>query len=304
MGAIVAALAPRPSSAIESQAARPRAYGARSSASPPAATASAGGGGTCTTAPGRAASARTTRRSVTRRSQRLWKSGWASGSQRVATASVRTPPVVRRPASGTTRRFAATPSGESWPKWSSITGVTPSWAPADTASALRTGPGHQGGSRARIHGWRWRRPAVAANESWSPGSARLPGSRASSARSAAARLFHTRLSRPRRPAARNRPPMMVARSTEGWPPTTAANATSVASARPAASAAGRRRRRRTRNAEPATSATLKPEIASTWKTPACRKSASRVDGSWRRSPMRSPSRSAPETGGRWASIVR
>ena len=57
-------------------------------------------------------------------------------------------------------------------------------------------------------------------------------------RSAAARLFHTRLSRPRRPAARNRPPMMVARSTEGWPPTTAANATSVASARPAASGVG------------------------------------------------------------------
>ena len=58
--------------------------------------------------------------------------------------------------------------------------------------------------------------------------------------------------------------MTVARSTDGWPPTTAANATSVASARPAARGAGRRASLNRRKAEPATSATLKPEMASTW----------------------------------------
>jgi hypothetical protein len=254
-------------------------------------------------APGSAAKARTTRRSATSRTQRLWKSVWASGSLRVATARVRTPPVVRRPASGTTRRFATTPRGESWPKWMSITGVTPSCAPADTARALAIGPGHHGTSRARIHGLRWRRPAVAANDSWRPGSTRLPGSRASNTRRAAARLFQTRLSRPRRPAARNRLPMTVARSTDGWPPTTAANAMSVASASPAARGTGRRTSLRRRNAEPATSATLKPEMARTWKTPARRKSASKVGGSWRRSPMRRPSRSEPDTAGRWVSMT-
>ena len=119
----------------------------------------------------------------------------------------------------------------------------------------------------------------------------------------AARLFQARLSRPRSPAARNSPPMTVARSTDGCPPTTAANATRVASARPAARGAGTRRSLSSRNADPATRATLKPEIARTWNTPARRKSASKVGGSWRRSPMRRPSRSEPETAGRCASMT-
>ena len=51
------------------------------------------------------------------------------------------PSVVPAAASGTTTRFAAMPTSESWLKWASMTGVTAAWAATLTDTAVASQPG-------------------------------------------------------------------------------------------------------------------------------------------------------------------
>ena len=135
------------------------------------------------------------------------------------------PRTVAMPARGTTARLAITPMVETWLKWARAMGSTASWAATLTPSAARSG---LRGSGARTI------PAVAAKESWKPGSWRSPGRVARMARPARARLLSTEASRSSSRAPRISTPMMAARSTDGSGPTTQANAMTAAMAAAAA----------------------------------------------------------------------
>ena len=213
---------------------------------------------------GSRAAAQTTARSAARSSQTKLNSADATTSLAAATARARRPSDVPPAASGTTSRFAATPASESWLKCASITGVTAACAPALTAMACASERGHpQAASRSVAAGARWMIPAVATNESAKPGSQRSPGRHASTSSPARASAFMSWDSRSRRTPTSSISPMMVARSTDGWAPTTSAKDSSTSAA---ITAVGRRASPAsdsTANTEDASSATLKPETAST-----------------------------------------
>ena len=100
---------------------------------------------------------------------------------------------------------------ESWLKWARPIGSTASWAAALTARAPARPRRGSGASTM---------PAVAANESWKPGSCRSAGRAARMTSAARARLFSTAASRSSSKARSTSTAISVARSTEGWDPTT------------------------------------------------------------------------------------
>ena len=110
-------------------------YGMRSRAPHQAVTGAHEGAGRCTMAPGMAAAAQTTTRNAMSNSQSVLKSRLAAVSLASWVKRASIPSVVVGPASGTTRRLAATPMRESWLKWASMIGVTGSWAARLTATA-------------------------------------------------------------------------------------------------------------------------------------------------------------------------
>ena len=107
-------------------------------------------------------------------------------------------------------------------------------------------------------------PAVAAKDSWKPGSQRSPGRQSSRASTAMASAFRSWDSRSSSRAASRSSPITVARSTEGWPPTTSAKPTSATAAAPAAPRRGMPHIASPPNTAPASSATLKPDTARMW----------------------------------------
>ncbi len=107
-------------------------------------------------------------------------------------------------------------------------------------------------------------PAVAANESWKPGSHRSPGRQSSRRSVASARALGSCDCRSSRSAASRSSPITVARSTEGWPPTTSAKPISTTAAITATARRGIPQSARPPNTAPASSATLKPDTARMW----------------------------------------
>src|SRR5258705_219666 len=146
-------------------------------------------------------------------------------------------------------------------------------------------------------------PAVAAKESWKPGSHRSPGRQSSRARTARASAFGSWDSRSSSSAASRSSPITVARSTDGWPPTTSAKPTSTTAATPAAPRRGTPSMARPPNTAPASRATLKPDTARMWYTPARRKLSSISRGSVDRSPSRRLASSAAEVSGSRAAMT-
>ena len=107
-------------------------------------------------------------------------------------------------------------------------------------------------------------PAVAAKESWKPGSHRSVGLQTSSANPARQSAFMSWESRSRSTLRSRRSPITVALSTDGCPPTTRAKPTRTAAATTAVVRRGTPNRDSAAKTEEATRATLNPETASTW----------------------------------------
>src|SRR6266571_3606459 len=196
-----------------------------------------GGAGRCTTAPGTAAAIATSARSASNTGQTASKPTCAALSLRKDTPTARSPATVATPARGTTPRFATTPIVDSWLKWVRVIGST-----AIGAATI---------------------PAVAANESWNPGSCRSPGRTARITNAARARLLVTDASRSRRSAARTSTAMTTARSTDGSGPTTAAKPMTTTIATTADVRRPTRARWQSANTAAASNATLKPDTART-----------------------------------------
>ena len=234
------------------------------------------------------------KRSIPTRSDAASKNHAPTVSLTAARATPASPTTVATAASGTTARFATMPITETWLKWTSAIGSTASCAATLTPSAPVTTPRGSGASTIL---------AVAANESWNPGSWRSPGSTASSASAASARLLSTDASRSISSAPSTITAMTTARSTEGWGPTMAANATTAPMAPVAAIRALARVASASAKIADATRATLNPETASTWYTPASRNDCTTAGGSCPRAPRSSPPSSAADTGGNAASIT-
>ena len=137
------------------------------------------GAGTARAAPGTAAAARTTARSPRSAGHAAWKSTSAASAETAAAARAPRPMTVAAPASGTTARLAAIPTSESWLKWLAMTGVTATCAVRLTARAAASHGGRPRSRSARAApGASQTIPAVAAKESWKPGShrsSRSPG---------------------------------------------------------------------------------------------------------------------------------
>ena len=91
--------------------------------------------------------------------------------------------------------------------------------------------------------------------------------------------------------------MTAARRTDGWGPTTNANPITTTIATIAASRRPTRARLHSAQTAAASSATLKPETASTWYTPARRKAPSMSGGRPVRSPSSRPPSNAADAGG-------
>src|SRR6185436_14352078 len=213
---------------------------------------------------GTAAASHTASRSRITSAQPRFSAREPASSLTAAAASPKSPTVVAAPARGTTARFAARPISESWLKCTAMTGRTAACAPALTAMAAAARGGQPNRSSAAVPGAaRYTMPAVAAKESWNPGSQRSPGRHARSASAARASALGSWDSRSSRTPPSRMSPMMVARSTEACAPTTRAKPTSAAAATPAVTRRETPTMLSVAKIDAETRATLKPDTAST-----------------------------------------